>query len=93
MTTDQILEPSDALKDAIRLAENIKIAHELVEEKSPKGNKKLNYLHRNLSQEIDSILKALNSATNSPNNAPNYEDVDFEIVVEEAEESKQEKII
>jgi hypothetical protein len=93
MTTDRILEPSDTFADVIRLAENIKIAYELVEEKSPKGNKKLNYLLQNLCKEIDSVLTVLYSVTKSPEDDSNYEEVDFEVVVDESTISGEEKVI
>ena len=93
MTTDRILEPSETLRDAFRLAENIKIAYELVEEKSPKGNKKLSYLLKNLYKEIDSLLTVLYSDTKSPEDDSNYEEVDFEIVVDESTMSGEEKVI
>ena len=59
MTRDSIIEPTDTLRDAIHHAENIKIAYELVKEKSPNKNKTLNYLLNNLNIEIDALLALL----------------------------------
>ena len=93
MTTDKILEPSDTLGDALRLAENIKIAYELVEEKSPKGNKKLNYLLKNLNQEIDVLVRILRNETKNPNGESDCEEVEFEIVADENMMEEEQKVI
>jgi hypothetical protein len=93
MATARIVESSDTLRDTLRLAENIKIAYELVEEKSPKGNKKLNYLLKNLCQEIDFLLATLYGDMKPPNGDSSYEEVDFEVVVDDDTTSEDEKVM
>jgi hypothetical protein len=93
MTTDRILEPSETLRDAFRLAENIKIAYELVEEKSPKGNRKFNYLLQNLHQEIDAILTMLSDTMDSSKDGESCEEVDYEVVTDENSVEEEGKVI
>lgn len=82
MKSDRNHEPSDTLGNVLRLAENVKIAFELVEEKSPNGNRKLDYLLKNLSHEIGLMLASLYEATNTTGDKSSYEEVDFEVVVD-----------
>ncbi|MGF1639907.1 MAG: hypothetical protein ACFCUO_03065 [Rhodospirillales bacterium] len=93
MTTMRILEPSDTLREAVRLAENIKIAFELVEEKSSKQNRKLTYLLRNLSQEIDTLLALLERTMKAGHADGPPEEVECEIVDDDTALSGTDKVM
>ena len=93
MTIQRLLQPSDTLQQAIRLAENIKIASELIEEKSPKQNKKLAYLLQNLGQDIDALLDILDGAMNGTDRDGTAEEVECEIVDDDNDLSGEGKVM
>ena len=93
MTIERLLQPSDTLRQAIRLAENIKIACELVEEKSPKQNKKLAYLLQNLGHDIDALLAVLDGAMNASRQDGAAQDVGCEVVDDDTDLSGEGKVM
>lgn len=83
MKSDHTIEPTDTLRDAIRYAENIKIAYDLIKEKSPADDRTLVYLLRNLHLDIDALLQLLYDAMKQANGDIEYVRVDRESAVDQ----------
>lgn len=83
MKRDHSIEPTDTLRDSIRYAENIKIAYDLLKEKTPKENRTQTYLLRNLQLDIDALLQVLYDAMKQASGDVEYVPVDRETPVDE----------
>lgn len=92
MKRDHSIEPTETLRDAIRYAENIKIAYDLIKEKSPREDRMLAYLLRNLHLDIDALLQLLYDAMKQATGDIEFVRADRDVAVDDKAIFESDKI-